>query len=221
MPNRLTNVQKQLLSRNIQGLALDIDETLSLTINYLIEGLQKNFGNPENLSISEVIEKYRFTHNVPYWQTKDALDWLDKARKSNKLQENLPLIENSNKLVEKISKIIPISAYITIRSESVIPGTKIWLKKHGFPDVPVIAKPDKLPIEEGSKWKAQVLLSLYPNVVGIIDDNPSIIEFLPSEYKGYIFLYNNLDHPLSGKNIIPCFTWNDVLTKVKDNFNNK
>jgi len=57
------------------GLAVDIDETLSWTIGYWIEEMQNKFGNPENLTIKEMVEKYRYTQNVPYWQHEEALQW--------------------------------------------------------------------------------------------------------------------------------------------------
>jgi hypothetical protein len=205
-----------LKNKNIRGLALDIDETLSRTIGYWVENLQLKFGNPENLSVQEFAFKYQFMQNVPYWQTKEALNWMENARKSNKIQEILPLIENANEVVGQINKIIPICAYITIRSQSVIPGTKKWLKKHGFPDAPVIAKPNDLPYENGSKWKAEVLTKLYPQIIGIIDDNPSLIDFLPKDYKGYVFLYNNSEIYVKNRKVIPCKNWNDVLLKVKE-----
>ena len=215
MSEDLKKLKENLKNKIVKGLALDIDETLSWTISYWVEKLQDKFGNPENLSVQEITEKYRFTQNVPYWQTKEALDWMEKARKSNEIQEILPLIEGSNKVVDKINKIIPIAAYVTIRSESVIPGTRKWLNKHGFPDAPVIAKPELISIEKGSKWKAQALKYLYPQIIGIIDDNPSIIDYLGEDYKGYVFLYDNIDHPKISRAIIPCKTWEDVYIKVR------
>jgi len=37
------------------------DETLSWTIGYWIEEMQNKFGNPENLTVKEMVEKYRYT----------------------------------------------------------------------------------------------------------------------------------------------------------------
>jgi hypothetical protein len=38
---------------------LDIDETLSWTIAFWVERMQKLFGNPERLSVKEMAEKYK------------------------------------------------------------------------------------------------------------------------------------------------------------------
>ena len=56
-----------------QGLALDIDETLSSTNRFWIQTLTEKFGNPENLSCEEIVSMYRYTQNVPFWQTDHAL----------------------------------------------------------------------------------------------------------------------------------------------------
>jgi len=130
------------------GLAVDIDETLSWTIGYWVERLQKLFGNPEGLSVSELIKKYRYTQNVPYWQSAEAIEWMDKHRGSNEVQEELPIIEGSSVFLNKISEVIPISVYLTIRPKKVISGTKSWLDKHNFPKAPVVCCPDEVPFED-------------------------------------------------------------------------
>jgi hypothetical protein len=199
---------------NISGLAVDIDETLSYTIGHLVSQLQENFGNPENLSVKEIIEKYRYTSNVPYWQHDEAKLWIDKEIRSNELQENLPLIEDANIYLNKINEIMPVAAYITVRPEIVSPGTKIWLDKHGFPRAPIICRPMTVPHAEGNKWKAGVLLELYPQILGIIDDNTKLLEFLDKNYKGVVFLYDH--HTTDSKlNVVPCPNWLKVFGEIK------
>lgn len=208
--------KEKLVKNNVKGLALDIDETLSWTIGYWVEQLQKKFGNPENLTVHELITKYRYSHHVPYWQTREAITWMDEHRNSNEIQTLLPLIENANHIVEKINAIIPIVAYITTRPERVIEGSKQWLKKHNFPPVDIIARPPEIHLADGNKWKAKVLEKLYPSVIGIIDDNPGLPTFLSSAYKGTVFLYDNIEHPRKDILVIPCKTWSRVLQKVEE-----
>jgi NADH:ubiquinone oxidoreductase subunit D len=62
---------------NKRGLAVDIDETLSNTIAYWLEKLQKKFSNPDNLIVKEMVEKYRYTQNIPYYQNSKVLEWID------------------------------------------------------------------------------------------------------------------------------------------------
>ena len=201
-----------------KGIAVDIDETLSWTVGYWVEQMQKKFGNPENLSIKEMIEKYRYTQNVPYWQSAESLKWIDEKIHSNELQEELPLIENANIYLNRIAKIIPISAYITVRPETILSGTQKWLDKHSFPKAPIICKPMEIEHKDGNKWKAEMLQKLYPQVLGMIDDNAKLLEYLNKDYQGIIFLY---DHTAtdSKPNVVPCKNWLAVFEEVKKYFN--
>jgi len=112
----IISLKRKLKLAGVKGLALDIDETLSFTIGFLIEKLIKKVGNPENLTVKEIARKYRHTDNIPYWQNNEAKKVVDEFNKSADSFRDLPLIENSNKTIQEINKIIPIVAYITARS---------------------------------------------------------------------------------------------------------
>lgn len=130
------------------------------------------------------------------------------------MQENLPLIEDANVYLNKINDIIPIVAYITVRPKIVLPGTKIWLDKHNFPTAPIIARPKNVLHTDGNKWKAGILQKLYPQIIGIIDDNAKLLEFLDQKYQGVVFLY---DHHITESNlqVIPCKNWLTVFEEIK------
>jgi hypothetical protein len=199
------------------GLGVDIDETLSWTVGHWTKEMQRLFGNPENLSVKELVDKYSYTQNVPYWQSNDALEWMEEKRKSNEFQKEIPLIKNSNHFLNKIDKIIPIVAYITIRPESVRKGTKHWLQKNNFPKAPIIFRPNKTPTKMGNKWKARIIEELYPQVMGFIDDSPEVIKSLSKNYKGTIFHYNKI--PIKTKlRVINCKDWQTIYNRVKTNF---
>lgn len=215
MPKSILEFREKLEKDSRQGLALDIDETLSWTVGYWMEEMSKRFGNPENLSVKELVKKYRYTQHVPHWQTDEGKAWIEEARHLDSLQENLPLIENADKIVQKVDAIVPILVYVTTRPDSVVNGTKKWLQKHNFPLAEVIARPLDIPVADGNSWKTQVLRYLYPEIIGIIDDNAELVSFLEDNYLGKIYLYDNNDHPKKGANIIPCSTWDDVLAKVE------
>jgi len=208
-------LKEKLSAKHIRGLALDIDETLSWTIGYWVKEMQVKFGNPENLSVGALITKYRYTQNVPYWQTKEALAWMESSRNSNDLQATLPLIENTNTIVQKINRIVPIVVYLTTRPETFIAGTRKWLREHNFPLVDIIARPPGIPAAEGNHWKATMLEKLYPEVLGIIDDNPAVADNLSNSYKGTVYLYDNTKHHRNDISIIACKTWEDVVKNIK------
>lgn len=196
------------------GLALDIDETLSNTSIYWFKTLSELFGNPESLTTNEIIEKYRYTQNVPYWQIPEALEWMESARNSNEIQERILLIENAHNVVQKINLVLPIKAYITARPSSVADGTKRWLTKHNFPEAKLITRPDVIPSQDGNIWKSKVLEDLYPEIVGIVDDNPGLADRLGADYRGVVFLYDNITHTRTDIDVIPCKTWDDVYSSV-------
>jgi len=207
-------LKKSLKLAGVNGLALDVDETLSFTIGYMINELMVCLGNPENLTVEEIIEKYKHTDNIPYWQGEKAEEILENIRNSNEIQGELPLIKNSNSIVNKINKIVPISAYITVRPSTILNGTKLWLQNNNFPKATVITKPDKVLRKEGNQWKAKVLEYLYPEILGIVDDNPDLAKYLSKSYKGTIFLYNNTEIMNKDIRIISCKDWEMVLLNI-------
>lgn len=213
--DQVTIFKKKLIAENKCGLALDIDETISATTDYWFAVMRKKFGNPENLTTKELIAKYRYSHDVPYWQTEEAFAWMEEQRNSNELQKQLPLIEGADTAIQEINSLIPIIIYITTRPQAVLEGTKEWLKRHHFPIVDIIARPAGIPITDANTWKAEVLASLYPEVMGIIDDNPTVVASLPNGYKGAVFLYDNIGHPRKDVRVIAGKTWRDLVEKMK------
>lgn len=209
-------LKNRLKRAGIKGLSLDMDETLSWTIGLMVEELIKKFGNPENLSIKEIVDKYRHTDRIPYWQHDEANKIINEIVNSDEIQKDLPLIEESNKTVLEINKTIPVVAYITARPTNIITGTKFWLKKHRFPKAIVITRPKNVPKKMGNKWKAKVLEYLYPEVIGIVDDNPDLTKFLSKKYKGTIYLYDNCETERKDINVVPCNDWETVAKKVKE-----
>jgi len=129
----------------------------------------------------------------------------------------MPLIEDSNHFLNKIDKIVPIAAYITIRPESVRKGTEHWLQKNKFPKALIIFRPDNIPTKEGNKWKAKIIEKLYPKIIGFIDDSSSVIESLSKNYKGTIFHYNKT--PIRTKlKVINCKDWENIFKEVKNHY---
>ncbi len=199
------------------GLALDIDETLSVTGVFWIEQLIETMGHPDpSLTPAEILRKHwYYGETIGHWDREEINSQLRIKCDCNDEQRMLPLQKNANHIVQKIDAILPISAYITARPDSVIEGTKDWLAKHGFPDRPIIARPADVHIDNGNAWKASVLTDLFPIVRGIVDDNPNLISKLPADYAGTVFLFDHLsyDHDTS-INVIPCKDWESVQQQI-------
>ena len=156
---------------------------------------------------------------APEWKTEMALDRIQYMSHSSEFNETIPLIENSNHISNKINKFIPIVAYITARPETTTVGTIKWLLKNDFPKVELINRINKT-WESNSlnrnAWKAKVLSYLYPEVIGIVDDDYGLLAELEKlDYKGVHYLYGKQREEIkSHKNLVICPTWQDVLVAV-------
>lgn len=199
-----------------KGFALDIDDTLAMSAHFYFHAMLERYGSPESLSAVELWRKYRYLENVEYWQEDEMTEWLYAQFWDHQKVESIPLIEDAHHTLQKIEQIVPISCYLTLRREKIRPPTESWIKKHGFPDRPVVMHDNETPYEKGHAWKAEFLVKNYPTVLGLIDDNASVIQHLPPEYPGFIFLYDYPEYPHdTGLNIIPCATWDMVYEEIK------
>ena len=209
------DLKQDLAARGVRGLALDIDETLSRTNTIYFERLFKKFGNPENLSVNDAITKYRTTHGVPYWQTDEVKAHLTDLRRDHDMHTEIAMIEGASDAICEISKHIPCVCYITARTESVRKPTQEWLDANGFPNIPLIMRPDSVDDAHIQTWKGPVLEYLYPEVVGILDDNSAVAAALSPEYKGVLFLYDSETVPDIHVRTIACPTWDAAIAAVQ------
>jgi hypothetical protein len=191
MLREIYELKAKLVANNIHGLAVDIDETLSWTWKSWIAIMQEKFGNPENLDVDTFLKKYPYSWHVPYWQTPEIKDWFGKMIISGEFYQDTPIIENSNEVLNKINKTIPIVAYISNRSEKVRTETARWLAKHKFPKAELFLKPDYIDSFKAPQYKAELIKMLYPNALGIIDDFPEIINQLGKDYRGVVYCYQH------------------------------
>jgi 5'(3')-deoxyribonucleotidase len=216
---KISDLKDKFRSNNVKGLALDIDETLSDTHDYWFEHMFK-FHSPKGIAREDILKSHHFIENVPEWQTAEAVAYIEEALHSNDFNESIPLIEGADKAVSEIHKTIPIVAYITARPDSVREGTFKWLNKHGFPVAELITRSENIDLNNynvgKNAWKAKLLKSLYPEVIGIVDDNVVLAHELEKlNYEGVLYIYGKGSREFADrKNIIPCQTWTDVLRHI-------
>ena len=218
MIKQIYEFKQHLIKGKTEGIAVDIDETLSFTLNNWFPRLQEELGNPEGLTTSQLIKKYRYVQNVPYWHTPEVFEWVVKNVYDDALQEKLEVIGEADKYLPQLNKIVPVVAYISNRPVEVRKGTQTWLDKHGFPKAPLLMRPNYIHYSLANNWKATVLDFLYPQVKGYVDDNYNVLEHLPKNYQGHIFLYDMKEHDSKIKNVHACEDWKAVYTLVKDVF---
>jgi hypothetical protein len=216
MLQQVYNLKRRLEGTEKPHLLLDIDNTLSASRDLYFQRFSEEFGNPEELSIQEFIDKYVYTWNVPYWQGEDRSNLAKEMEQDIDLHERAELITGADEGVAAIQKRIDIAGYLTARFEVLQATTQRWLKKHSFPKGELIMRPHY--IENHNQWKAEVMEFLYPEVTGIIDDNPGIIEHLSDSYKGTIYLYENTIDFQPKVNVVSCADWTHVVEKVTQSY---
>ena len=94
-------------------------------------------------------------------------------------------------------------------------ATKVWLQLNGFPAGDGTLGPADFPLEEKPLWKGGYIHAQYPELVGLIEDHPKVVESLPPDYQGTIFLYSHDSSPRDDLRVIPCPTWHDVEVAVQ------
>lgn len=214
------SLKQKLESKGLEGLCLDIDDTLSATNLFWANHHIANFGNPEQLSAEDIIKNYRYVSNVPYWGNNAAAErWIvQNCEEPNGRSNTLP-IEGSIEGVRQIGERVPIIAYLTGRTQPVVEGTRAWLEKQTFPDLDIIAQPSQEMFKEmgllsAHEWKARVLEFLYPYVRGIVEDNAHVVTALSSDYQGTVFLFSH-ETADTDLDVICCPTWKDVVQQVE------
>jgi hypothetical protein len=178
--------------------------------------MMDQFGNPEELSVEEMLQKYRFVEAVPHWHDLPGVtEWIEHHRTSNEFQLKIPLIERADEILKKIDREIePIVAYITARPELIRSSTKQWLDLYQLPPAALIMNPVIGTYQQNHSWKAGVLDYLYPEVTGIVEDNGNIIEYLSESYQGHLYLIGGATCTREGLNVYECADWAAVHQRM-------
>lgn len=173
----------------ISGLALDIDDTLAHTGHDRFHEMRELFGDPG--FPFEDLHKY---HDLASdtWMSDEANQRKMQKVHENEYYKNISLVPWAHETVGHIHSQIPFSCYITMRPQDVLQWTEERLTKHGFPQLPIIARPISLPRDDRHQWKASTLYELYQEwVTGIIDDQIKIIHQMETyhpDYQGIIHI---------------------------------
>ena len=216
-----SQIKIHLASQGIEGLCLDVDDTLSATNLFWAENHIVNFGNPEQLTAEEIVKRYRYASNVPYWGNNETAErWIAQNCESVDGRCEVLPIDGARGGVRKIEEVTTLIAYLTGRIQPTTEGTKRWLAKHGFPMLDILAQPPKETLEEmslsnGNEWKARVLEYMYPYVKGIVDDNAGLVAELSPDYSGTVYLFSHSKPIKTPLDVIYCQTWADVVREVK------
>lgn len=199
------------------GLALDIDETLAWTVGLWFRLLSERFGNPEYLTPRELETKYEFTFRVPYWQGPEVLEFMERERANPERQLEIEVMPGA---LDGVAAILgsgqSLACYLTTRPVAVAEATALWLRRVGFPDLPVLARPEAVGFQHGDQWKVDEAHRLFPHVSGIIDNSGSVVRLFGSDYPGRVYHFSAKERIREdlGDRLVACATWSDVAREV-------
>lgn len=196
---------------------LDIDDTLCITARIWYDELTKVAGHP-GLTFEEMWKQYsgRFQQS-PAWKDKpEVVEWVNAMIHSSEHYVGLEPWEKAKERVWDVHGVIPIGAYVTMRSRSVLDATRGWLQAHGFPEAPILSRPLDIPHVDMHAWKARALEELHPHLMGIVDDDPHVIRQLSPHYPGTIFLFGGAESPRADIHVVPCKDWDEVYERVQE-----
>jgi hypothetical protein len=197
------------------GLACDIDESLSFTaFSWMVHSIRL-FGNPEGMSPQELVDKYHFSFNVPYWISRpDFWDKVGPIIYENDFQRELPVMPGAVDAIKRIQSSMGIACYATARPIAVEAGTRDWLQSHGFPNVDILMRPQEVGFKEGDLEKVRAVVSLYPTITGLIDDKAAVVNYFPADYKGTIYHLGTEKPVRTDIKVIPCKDWCTLAQEV-------
>jgi len=194
------------------GLALDIDNTLSATNEHWVDHLVMRFGTPGfGLSQGALVSMLASQPCSQVWRSDEARSHIDFMKSDPDFQAvGIPVIDGAVQGVRDLHAVTPISCYMTVRPASSAVRTREWLLSHGFPDLPIYARPPHVAHEDGNAWKGKLLQDSHPSVTGIVDDSTSVLRACGDDYKGRFFLFgkNSSDVP---RFAAACMSWLDVV----------
>lgn len=208
-------LQQTLKANQRYGLALDIDDTLAQAAQYLLEQIHLDLKLPMDKPIEELFKEYG-KYTGEFWNRADVNRWFNNVRHLK--TENLPLMPDAHEMVQRINAIVPIRAYITARRQDHYAWTQAWLDQHNFPKAPLICQPNNEKYDNSHAWKARVLEDLYPNIVGIVDDNELLAHELSSDYPGTHYLYGYKECARDNIDVVCCQDWDNVYQEIRKRY---
>lgn len=205
-------------------IALDIDNTISATTREYFKASVEKFGypsgtEPHEQNLDAIEAKHQYTFNVDEWRNSDSRqEFYDSLLVSPDLHRDVELIPEAGEAVPRLAPHVDVGCYLTARPDVLYDVTLEWLGKHGFPEAPLIMAPSYSDHYKLNSWKAEILDFLFPEVMGIVDDNPSLPKNIAAdypEYEGVVFHYGEHNYDDLSITVESCASWEHVLERVE------
>ncbi len=201
-----------------EGLGIDIDDTCAQTSRGFYEHLSQHFPPPQDVTLEKVRIHFALNGKTMYWSEHPQASILSRQLVANaNFHAELEPMPDAATSLQQLAERKLISCYITARLKSMHHETEEWLKKHHFPERPIIMKDADIDFDNNNTWKAAVMHYLHPKVTGLIDNDARIARNLEQEsYAGKVYLLG-LTHehyqPTNGT-VIVAPTWKEIRELV-------
>ena len=149
-------------------IALDIDDTLSLTKEYLITFLANNYNISTNLDPQSFLKRYKNPEDHPNWQSHNIQSTIAHTYNDPAFLNKIPPRLIAQKYLTKFGTSIKISCYISSRLDCHTSLTKKWLMRHRFPNASVILRQPHIKKHD---WKLTSLAQQHLQTHYLIDDH--------------------------------------------------
>lgn len=190
----------------IQGLALDIDDTLADTARHTFQLAKQVF--PHDLTVDELLFKYRQPGEVPEWQTPEVTQWLEQHLGNAEYLNEMPVMSGAQPVVKRLSQKIPITCYITSRQHYTREMTLDWLARHEFPLAPLITRSADV---IAKNWKFAELKKNFTQSVCLIDDGlGKLTDEMFVDEPSLLMWFNPLGVPSNNHKVTSYASWSEI-----------
>ncbi len=223
MTQTLETITKKLQSTH-PGLALDIDDTISLTSDGYFDLLRQEFPAPSYLTKELFRKHYAITGITLHWKDiSNAYELLKTKVNDSQFHYELSPFPHAVHHTNTLHHHQLFSCYLTARKEDMRTLTQRWLDEHGFPKKPLIMRNNTIDYANQVKWKTSTLHALQPHITGLIDNDTRILSHLQQQkYPGRMYLFGLSEHEYNGNGSITVReTWPEMATVILNNYQKK
>lgn len=213
----LTTLRRHLQRRGTFAIALDVDDVLADTTKTRFGIMAEHHGLPARTTVEQLFTRHHWVEDVARWQTAAGRAEMDDLRNSVSHHAGLPPLPGSVDGVADLSQIVAVGIYITHRRTDMQSSTRSWISNQGFPKAPVMCRPHNVADGTNADWKTEALAYLAPYVIGIVDDNPGLLNTVSWDYPGHVYTFGErapfatVTHPAARTTVI----WSDVCQAVR------
>ena len=185
------DLKGRIRGRGPQGLAVDLDDCAFECSAGFIKELSKEFPPPFEITLDQAKRHYTLHGKPIYWHTlPEAVQFYTELAKSPELHGGLDLTPDAKLVLNNLDRKCLMGCYATARGEHMRKVTKDSITDNSLPRKPIIMHQTNNGFSHHTIWKAHVLMYLFPEIQGAVDNDTRIARVLEElDYQGTFFLF--------------------------------